>query len=103
MLEPTSDQELPHLFQAITSLNTVKEVEDFFKDLATPAELKALTERWRIALLLDQGALSYREIAAQTGASTTTVARVARYLKEEQNHGYRRIIDRLIAGDKDTI
>ncbi len=86
---------LRDLCRAIVSLRDEDEAEAFLRDIATPAEIKALTERWRIALLLDGGAHSYRDIAAETGASTTTVARVARFLKEEPHQGYRRMIDRL--------
>ena len=80
---------------ALIALNTNEEALNFLRDIATPAEIKALAERWRIALLLDAGQFSYREIAAETGASTTTVGRVARFLKEEPHRGYRTIIDRL--------
>lgn len=66
----------------------------FLKDIATPAELDALAERWRIARMLDGGAASYRDIAEATGASTTTVARVARFLREEPHAGYRSVLDR---------
>ena len=86
---------LGSLCEALTSLETADEAHDFLRDICSPAEIKALAERWRIALLLDAGDLSYREIAAETGASTTTVGRVARFLKEEPHQGYRTLIDRL--------
>ena len=90
-----STDNLAALCGALASLNSPEEAEIFLRDIATPAEIKALAERWRIALLLDAGNHSYREIASETGASTTTVARVARFLKEEPHQGYRLIIDRL--------
>ncbi|MEE2692341.1 MAG: YerC/YecD family TrpR-related protein [Pseudomonadota bacterium] len=83
------------VFAAIAALKNAEEAQRFLRDLMTPAEIEAFAERWRIALLLDEGALSYRDIAAETGASTTTVARVARFLKEEPHQGYRMMIDRL--------
>ncbi|WDI31220.1 YerC/YecD family TrpR-related protein [Hyphococcus flavus] len=83
------------LFAVIAALETKNEVERFFSDLATPAELEAFAERWRIARMLDAGERSYREIAAITGASTTTVGRVARFLREEKHQGYRLMLDRL--------
>ena len=83
------------LYTAIVNLKTATEFEDFFKDLATPAELKSFQERWQIAQLLDKGALSYRQISEQTGASTTTVSRVARFLSQEDNRGYRLLLDRI--------
>ena len=89
------------LFEAMSSLGTGEEAARFLRDLATPAELEAFAERWKIARLLDEGALSYREIASETGASTTTVGRVARFLREEQHQGYRLILDR-IKNDRST-
>ena len=61
-------------------------------DLCTPAELRALSERWRVAELLDKGDLSYRDISAETGVSTTTIGRVARFLKDEPYGGYRLLL-----------
>ena len=66
----------------------------FLRDIATPAELEALAERWRIARLLNAGGRSYRNVAEATGASTTTVARVARFLREEPHAGYRIVLGR---------
>ena len=62
-------------------------------DLCTPAELRALSERWRVAELLSEGTLSYREINAQTGVSTTTIGRVARFLRDEPHGGYRLLLN----------
>lgn len=83
------------LCAAVAALKTAQEAKRFLRDVATPAELDAFAERWRIARLLDEGARSYRDIAAATGASTTTIARVARFLREEPHQGYRLMIDRL--------
>ncbi len=83
------------LFRAIAELRDVQECEDFFTDLCTPREMDDFAERWLIARLLDLGDCSYRDISAATGASTTTVGRVARFLQQERNAGYRLILDRL--------
>ncbi len=90
----TSAHTLP-LAEALLSLKTRAEAEAFLADLCTPAEVRALAERWLIAQLLDRGKLSYREIAEAAGASTTTVTRVARFLREMPYNGYRRVLDRL--------
>lgn len=82
------------LQSAMVSLRSVDEAVAFLTDLTTPAELDALKERWRIANMLFEGGKSYRDIAAETGASTTTVARVARFLNDENNHGYQTILKR---------
>lgn len=83
------------LTKALLALQTESEVKRFLTDLLTPQEWRAFEERWQIAQLLDSGAYSYRDIAEKTGASTTTVARVARFLKEEPHQGYRLVLDQL--------
>ena len=82
------------LFDALLALKTRAELDAFLADLCTPAELRAFTERWAVARLLDQGGKSYREIAAEAHASPTTVVRVARFLKEMPHQGYRLVLDR---------
>ncbi len=83
------------LYDAFLALENRQEVKGFLADLCTPAEVRAFVERWQVARLLDRGQLTYREIAEEAGASTTTVVRVARFLKEMPYHGYRRVLDRL--------
>ncbi len=63
---------------------------NLLRDVATLSELQALSERFEVARLLAQG-LSYRDIAAKTGASTTTVTRVAQFL-ENGTGGYRAVL-----------
>lgn len=86
--------ELP-LNDALLLLTNQNEVEKFLKDLCTPQEIEALQERWRVCQLLDQNDLSYRDIHEITGASLTTISRVARFLKNETNQGYRTILDKI--------
>lgn len=82
------------LCEALLSFETADEIQRFMLDLSTPGELRALAERWRVAQLLDTGAKSYREISAETGVSTTTVTRVARFLSQEPHQGYRLALSR---------
>lgn len=83
------------LDEAILLLKDKGEVAMFLKDLCTPQELATLSERWRVCQILADGQLSYREIHAVTGASITTVVRVARFLKDEPYKGYRVLLDRI--------
>jgi TrpR-related protein YerC/YecD len=85
---------LIELDDAILKLETNLEVKKFFADLCTPAEIRAMSERWKVCQLLDSGELSYREIQKITKASLTTIGRVARFLNEEQHHGYKIILER---------
>src|ERR687888_2052052 len=80
------------LLRAIVSLRTVAEAERFFRDLCTLSELEAMTHRWQAAQLVDRG-LPYHEVSRRTGASTTTVTRVAHWLHHGEG-GYRLMLDR---------
>ncbi|HRJ12785.1 MAG TPA: YerC/YecD family TrpR-related protein [Alphaproteobacteria bacterium] len=79
---------------ALASLKTSEEATRFLRDLCTPAEIREFEGRWAAAQLLDKGDLSYRDIAAQIGTSTTTVTRVARFLNDEPHQGYRLVLER---------
>jgi len=81
------------LFGTILALRSLAELEDFLRDLCTISELETLAQRWQVAKLVDQG-LPYLEVAARTGASTTTVTRVAHWLHHGED-GYRTALDRL--------
>jgi TrpR-related protein YerC/YecD len=75
------------LFQTIAALKTAQEVQAFLRDLCTRAELDAMAHRWQVAQLLEEG-LPYLEIAERARASTTTVTRVAQWLRNGEG-GYR--------------
>jgi TrpR-related protein YerC/YecD len=86
--------DLETLCEAFLQLKTPEECRLFLLDLCTPAEVSALTERWKIARLLAEGQLSYREIHDRTGGSLATITRVARFLKQESYQGYRLVLER---------
>lgn len=83
------------LADALVRLRTKDEARALLADLCTPAEIHTLAERWHVAKLLDAGELTYREIHEATGVSTTTIVRVARFLRQEDNQGYRLLLDRM--------
>ena len=89
------DHDADALARALLTLQTPQEVRAFLDDLCTPSELRAFAERFRVARLLDEGQMSYRDISERTGASTTTVTRVARFLREMPHQGYRLVLDRM--------
>lgn len=91
-----AEQDAPEeLYQALLLIKSSEEMNNFFKDLCTPQEIKALSERWRVCKLLNQGTLSYRDINVLTGASLATIGRVARFLNNEPHQGYQLILKRL--------
>jgi len=83
------------LYDAFLQLKTRDECKRFLRDLCTPAEILAFAERWRVAKLLDENKLSYREIHTETGVSVTTIGRVARFLTQEADQGYQLVLHRI--------
>lgn len=87
-----SDREL---IAAFSKLKGEKEIAGFLRDLLTPAEIEEFTRRFQIAKLLWTTKLSYIDIAAQAGTSTTTVTRVAQWLYKEKWRGYASVLERM--------
>lgn len=67
------------LFQAVLSLKTPEECYAFFEDLCTVPEIKAMSQRLKVAHMLSNK-IVYSDIVAETGASTATISRVNRSL-----------------------
>jgi len=89
------DTEITALHKAFCEIKSEDEIKRFLIDLCTPKEIEAFAERWAIARALHQGGKGYREIAAEIGSSTTTVARVARFLNQENYGGYKLVLSRI--------
>jgi TrpR-related protein YerC/YecD len=100
-IQPTRDLEVltRDLCRALLQPEDVDGIARLLADLCTPAEIRTLAERWHVARLLDSTDLTYREIHEATGVSTTTIVRVARFLRQERNLGYRDALDALEAAD----
>lgn len=103
------------LYQAFASIKSEREFRAFLADLCTPAEIRELNARWRIAQMLwatnrekinaipDGGnkkrvaksriGLSQKDISQQTGVAINTVSRVAKCLFENNDNGYRNILE----------
>jgi len=87
------NQSLWELFHLIALLEKGEECAKFFRDLCTINELEAMAERWEIAKLIEEG-MPYRRISEVTGASTTTITRIAHWLKYGEG-GYKLALSRL--------
>ena len=81
------------LFEAVLLLRDIDECYNFFEDICTISEIKALAQRLEVARLLEAGA-TYSEISGKTGASTATISRVNRCLNYGAD-GYKMILERL--------
>ena len=71
-----------HLFQAILSLESVDECYAFFEDICTVNELLSISQRFNVGEMLLENR-TYKDISAETGASTTTISRVNRLLNDK--------------------
>ena len=81
------------LIQALLSLNTAGEARHFLRDLMTEGEIEEFAKRLRAAQMLSEN-IPYSAIEAETGLSSTTVARVSKWLKGKEG-GYRKVLHRL--------
>ena len=93
MARPIRNKSTDDLFKAVLTLKTVDECYDFFEDLCTVTELKALSQRMAVAQLLEQN-IVYTDIVATTGASTATITRVNRALNYGSD-GYKLVLKRM--------
>ncbi|MFA6098166.1 MAG: YerC/YecD family TrpR-related protein [Patescibacteria group bacterium] len=81
------------LFSAILLLKNTDECRRFFRDLCTLEEIADMSDRWQIVKMIIRK-VPYRSIASRLKVSTTTVARVAQWLRHGQD-GYQLILKRL--------
>ena len=87
------NSDVDFLFQAILSLKNMEECYNFFEDLCTAQELKAMSQRIVVAKMLSEHRV-YSDILGQTGASSATISRVNRSLMYG-NDGYSCVFDRM--------
>lgn len=71
------------LYETVLQLKDMDECYRFFQDLCTVSELRAMEQRYDVAVLLEKGMI-YNDILEKTGASSATISRVNRSL----NYGY---------------
>ncbi len=88
------------LFEALSIINDPKDMAKFCRDLMTETEIEALSGRWQVAKLLNQG-ISQREASKKTGVSIATVTRVNRWLERGMG-GYKRVLELINKNPKEN-
>ena len=78
------------LFEAVLQLKSLEECYEFFEDICTVQEMKAISARLEVARMLRAGDI-YEDIVKKTGASTATISRIKRCLNYGTG-GYDKII-----------
>src|SRR5665213_1028256 len=81
------------LLNALLSIESKSELERFLRDLMTEGELEEFAKRLEAARLLSSDT-QYSAIIERTGLSSTTIARISKWLKGPLG-GYRLILARL--------
>lgn len=80
------------LAKVLLKLKNLSEAKRFLRDLLTESELKEFGNRWLAVRMLNKK-VSYSEIVKKTGLSSTTIARIAWWLKKGRG-GYRLMLRR---------
>ena len=81
------------LYESILTLQSVEDCRNFFQDLCTMSELRAMEQRMEVAVLLSDGMI-YNDILERTGASSATISRVNRALQYGAD-GYQTVLPRI--------
>ncbi len=87
----TDVKDYTELYNAIISLNTQEDCENFFQDLCTYKEIAAMNQRVIAARLLSEGK-TYEKIINQTEISSATLSRVNKCLK--YGKGYKKLFQK---------
>ncbi len=90
-----NNKDVKTLCSAVASLEDEREARAFLRDLLTEGELLEFARRWQAARMLDQE-FSYRDIESETGLSSTTIARISKWLRGGAG-GYRKMLDKQAA------
>lgn len=87
------NKEAKLFFKAFLAIKNETECRNFLRDLLTEAELKEFINRWKVAQMLNEK-ISYEEISKETGMSSTTIARISKWLTNGMG-GYKLILSRM--------
>lgn len=93
MISKIDNKKISELINAILLIQNHNEAKRFLRDLLTESELIEFGNRWKSARMLYEK-IPYTEITKETGLSSTTIARVSKWLVRK-NGGYKTIIKRL--------
>ena len=86
-------EENKNLIDAFLSISSRDQAKRFFRDLMTESEITEFAKRLQSAILLSDK-VPYSKIENETGFSSTTVARVSKWLTSGTG-GYKEIISKL--------
>jgi len=85
------------LYNALLAIKNVNEMKLFLRDLLTTKEIIELGRRWQAAKMLYKK-MPYTKIVDITGLSSTTVARISKWLRE--GRGYKMVLSKRRKNEK---
>lgn len=88
-----NDKKNMQLVDAILTLKNSDEAKRFLRDLMTEVEIEEFARRLEAARLLTKN-VQYGEIIEKTGLSSTTIARISKWLNGSLG-GYRLVLNKL--------
>ena len=94
-MERWDNKTTEELLEAICALKNKNEAKKFLRDLLTEQEIIEFGKRWQAARMLSKDK-TYSEIEKIRGLSSTTIARVSRWLNQGMG-GYKLMLERLMA------
>ncbi|MBT3539089.1 DNA-binding transcriptional regulator [Candidatus Parcubacteria bacterium] len=83
---------IKRLSKALASVTDEKDMLLLVRDLCTLEEITEMANRWEAVQMIEKGN-PYREIAEKTGMSTTTITRIAHWLKHGEG-GYAKALSK---------
>lgn len=86
------------LYEILSKLNNEAEVEAFFDDLCTYAEIEKMEQRVEAAQMFLQGA-TYNQVIKKTDISSATLSRVSRCIHHGSG-GYSKILRDMMAEER---
>ncbi len=89
-VRPATEAELAQLYSALAGLDAPEDIAALLEDMCTIREIEEMSQRLEVARLLGRRE-SYATITELTGASATTIARVARSLNYGAG-GYKQVL-----------
>mgnify|MGYP001562869023 CR=1 FL=1 len=87
------NKDISILLKTVLELRSKSEAWKFLRDLLTEAEIKEFANRWKVARMLNEK-IPYEEIEKATSMSSTTIARVNKWLTNGKG-GYKLMLKRL--------
>lgn len=88
-----NNKENTKLIEAILSLKSKSDAEKFIRDLLTEGEIAEFAKRLKTAEMLTNK-IPYSTIEKETGFSSTTVARVSKWLNSGKG-GYKSVLNKI--------